>query len=83
MAGPATPGVDLVCIQHAGLHTATGHWLTVRPEVADVYVEMLPARGKGAPLEVAGWLNEGVCPLLVLRAPPELPVPANEIGHFR
>ncbi|MGD0091895.1 MAG: hypothetical protein ABSE73_18425, partial [Planctomycetota bacterium] len=67
----------------AVLHTATGHWLVVRPELAEVYVEMLAARGKGAPLEAAGWLNEGVCPLLVLRAPPELPAPANEIGYFR
>jgi hypothetical protein len=67
----------------AVLNTATGHWLVVRPEVADVYVEMLCARGKGAPLEAAGWLNEGVCPLLVLRGPPGLPVPANEIGYFR
>ncbi|HZK79971.1 MAG TPA: hypothetical protein VFC46_02870, partial [Humisphaera sp.] len=67
----------------AVLSTATGHWLIVRPEVADVYVEMLSVRDKGAPLDVAGWLNEGVCPLLVLRAPPELAVPAKEIGYFR
>jgi hypothetical protein len=67
----------------AVLRTATGHWLIVRPEVADVFVAMLSSRGKGAPLEVAGWLNEGVCPLIVLRAPPELPVPAREIDYFR
>ena len=67
----------------AVLRTATGHWLVVRPEVADVFVEMLALRGKGEPLAAAGWLNEGICPLLVLRAPPELPVPANEIGYFR
>jgi hypothetical protein len=67
----------------AVLRTATGHWLIVRPEVADVYVDMLSRRGKGPPLPVAGWLNEGVCPLLVLRAPPELPVPAHEIDYFR
>ena len=67
----------------AVLRTATGHWLVVRPEIADVYVEMLSRRGKGPPLPVAGWLNEGVCPLLVLRAPPELPVPAHEIDYFR
>ena len=65
------------------LRTATGHWLVVRPEVADVYVETAAAHGKGGPLEAAGWLNDGVCPLLVLRAPPELPVPASEIGYFR
>ena len=67
----------------AVLHTATGHWLIVRPEVADVYVEMFSLRGKGPPLEVAGWINEGVCPLLVLHAPPDLAVPAREIGYFR
>jgi hypothetical protein len=48
-----------------------------------VYVEMLSVRGKGPPLEVAGWLNEGVCPLLVLRAPPDIAVPGNEVGYFR
>ena len=63
----------------AVLQTATGHWLIVRPEVVDAYV----ACGKGAPLEVAGWLNEGVCPLVVLRAPKELAVPKQEIGYFR
>jgi len=67
----------------AVLHTATGHWLIVRPEVADVYVEMLSLRGKGAPLEVAGWLNQGVRPLLLLRAPPDLVAPLNEAGYFR
>lgn len=67
----------------AVLRTGTGHWLVVRPEVADVYVEMLRTRDKGPLLEAAGWINEGVCPLLVLRAPAELPVPANEIGYFR
>jgi hypothetical protein len=67
----------------AVLSTATGHWIIVRPEVADVYVEMRSLRRIGAPLEVAGWLNEGVCPLLVLRAPPDLVVPATEAGYFR
>jgi hypothetical protein len=67
----------------AVLHTATGHWLIVRPEVVDMYVEMRSLRGKGPPLEVAGWINEGICPLLVLRAPPDLAVPAKEIGYFR
>ncbi|HWE01203.1 MAG TPA: hypothetical protein VG326_02245 [Tepidisphaeraceae bacterium] len=67
----------------AVLRTATGHWLIVRPEVADVYVEMRSLHGRGAPLDVAGWLNDGVCPLLVLRAPPDLAIPANEVGYFR
>jgi hypothetical protein len=67
----------------AVLKTATGHWLIVRPEVADVFVEMQSLRGHGAPLEVAGWLNDDVCPLVVLRAPPDLAVPINELGYFR
>jgi hypothetical protein len=67
----------------AVLSTATGHWLIVRPEVTDVYVDLMSLRGKGAPLEVAGWINEGVCPLLLLRAPQALAVPAKEIGYFR
>ena len=37
----------------------------------------------GAPLPVYGYVLEGVRPLLVLRAPPELPVPANERGYFQ
>lgn len=67
----------------ATLRTATGHWLIVRPEVAEVYVQMLADRGKGLPLEAVGWLNEGVRPLLVLRAPPKLVVPVREIEYFR
>jgi hypothetical protein len=67
----------------AVLRTNTGHWLIVRPETADVYVQMLAGRSKGAPLEVAGWINEGVCPLLVLRASPDLAVPKREIDYFR
>jgi hypothetical protein len=67
----------------AVLRTNTGHWLVVRPEVADVYVKMNEIRGKGEPLEVAGWINEGARPLVVLRAPSDLVMPANEIGYFR
>ena len=88
----ATPGENDTALNNllalptescAVVRTATGHWLIVRPEVADVYVNMLTARGKGAPLEAVGWLNEGVRPLLVFRAPPELEVPKSEIGYFR
>jgi hypothetical protein len=67
----------------AVLRTATGHWLVVRPEVADVYVQGIASRGPSDPLPAAGWINEGVRPLLVLRAPPELVTPENEIGYFR
>lgn len=66
----------------AVLHTETGHWLVVRPEVADVYVRL----GKGLdrpPLTAAGWINEGVRPLLVFRGPADLKVPEREIDYFR
>jgi hypothetical protein len=68
----------------AVLRTATGHWLFVRPDLADLYVDLFNIAGKpGAPLPVYGYVLEGVRPLLVLRAPPELPVPANERGYFQ
>ncbi len=68
----------------AVLKTATGHWLFVRPDLADVYVDMFKLAGRaGGPLPVYGYVLEGVRPLLVLRAPPELPVPANELGYVR
>jgi hypothetical protein len=76
-------GLSLGTESCAVLHTATGHWLIVRPEVADVFVEMLSLHGRGAPLEAIGWLNEGVCPLLVLLAPVEVGVPEKEVGYFR
>ena len=84
-ANDITPNnlLSLASESWAVMHTAGANWLIVRPEVADVYVATLSQRGKGAELEVAGWLNEGICPLLVLRAPPDLPVPAKEIGYFR
>jgi hypothetical protein len=64
----------------AVLATVTGHWLIVRPEVVDIFVNATRA---GVPLDVAGWVNEGVNPLVVLRAPPDFAVPAKEIGYFR
>ena len=68
----------------AVLKTATGHWLFVRPDLADLYVDMGGISGRGlAPLPVYGYLLEGIRPLLLLRAPPELPVPPQELGYFR
>ena len=68
----------------AVLRTATGHWLFVRPDVVDLYVEMAKIAGRpGAALPVYGYVLEGVRPLLVLRVPPEQPVPAHELGYFR
>lgn len=66
----------------AVLHTATGHWLIVRPEVAELYDQMLVAQG-GKPLEVAGWINEDVSPMVVFRAPAELKLPKREVEYFR
>jgi hypothetical protein len=68
----------------AVLATDTGHWLVVRPDMADVYVDMgrLAGRDTG-PLEVHGWINQGVRPLVVLRADPGLAVPDRELGYFR
>jgi hypothetical protein len=64
----------------AVLATNTGTWFIVRPELAEVFVEKADKR---RPLEAAGWLNEGVRPLLVLRGSPDLQLPAKEIGLFR
>jgi hypothetical protein len=60
--------------------TDTGHWLFVRPDLADVYVEMCK---QGAPLPVYGYVNEGICPLVVLKAPTNFAVPANEAGYLQ
>jgi hypothetical protein len=83
--GDAAPNnlLSLASESCAALRTATGHWLIVRPEVADVFAEAAGRRGGGAPLAAYGWLNDGVNPLVVLRAPAELAVPAREIGYFR
>jgi hypothetical protein len=68
----------------AVLATATGHWLVVRPDLADIYVDMGRISGRGGPpLEVWGWLNQGVRPLVVLRAPADLPVPPTELDYVR
>ena len=62
----------------AVLCSTTGHWLFVRPDLVDVYVDMAKlSGGNGRPLPVYGYVLEGVCPLVVLRAPPEMPVPPN------
>jgi hypothetical protein len=67
----------------AVLRTATGHWLFVRPDLADVYVDMFQISGKASgPLPVHGYVLEGIRPLLVLKAPAELPVPKTERGYF-
>lgn len=68
----------------AVLKTATGQWLFVSVNMADLYVDMLRMSGRGqAPLEVYGYVNEGTLPLLVIKAPPEAPLPVCEEGYFR
>jgi len=68
----------------AVLKTADGQWLFVRPDLADLYVNMRRFADKQAePLPVFGYVLEGINPLLVLRAPPEMPLPADERGYFR
>lgn len=68
----------------AVLATETGHWMVVRPDLADLYVEMGRVSGRGGqPLEVYGWINQGVRPLVVLRGDAGMAVPASEVGYFR
>jgi hypothetical protein len=68
----------------AVLKTAQAHWLFVRPDLADLYVDMRRVSGAmGEPLLVVGYVLEGVRPMLMLRGPADLPVPRNELGYFR
>ncbi|MCX7010940.1 MAG: hypothetical protein NTY53_27485, partial [Kiritimatiellaeota bacterium] len=68
----------------AVLKTATGHWLFVSANMADLYADMLKVSGKGHDaLPVYGYVNEGILPLLVFKAPADLPLPGCEEGYFR
>ncbi len=68
----------------AAVRTATGHWLLVRPDLADVYADVHKVSGRGGePLPAYGYVSEGIRPLVVLRAPPDMPVPPSEVGYFR
>jgi hypothetical protein len=67
----------------AVLRTQSGHWLIVRPETVDAFVRMRILRDQGPALRVAGWINEEVCPLVVLEVPESVAVPATEIEYFR
>ena len=68
----------------AVLRTATGHWLLVTVEQVDLYVDMLKTADKpGPPLPVYGYVLEGLRPLVLIKAPPEVPVPSHELGYFR
>ena len=68
----------------AVLATETGHWLVVRPDLADLYVDMGRVSGRGGePLAAYGWVNQGIRPLVVLRAEPTRAVPDVEIDYFQ
>ena len=64
--------------------TATGTWLFVSANMADLYADMLKISGKGdKQIPVYGYVNEGVLPLLVFKAPADMPLPTCEEGYFR
>jgi hypothetical protein len=68
----------------AVLQTATGTWLIVKPEMADLYIDMMKLAGKGKEMQpVYGYVREGVRPLLVIKAPANLSLPECEEGFFR
>lgn len=68
----------------AVVQTAAGQWLFVSANVADLYADMLKISGKGREaVPVYGYVNEGVLPLLVFKAPAGLALPTCEEGYFR
>ncbi|MCY2929401.1 MAG: chitobiase/beta-hexosaminidase C-terminal domain-containing protein [Planctomycetota bacterium] len=68
----------------AYLRTPTGQWVFVKPQIADVYVDMLALRGKAAkPLVVYGYILEGCKALVAIKLPDDLPVPTDEVSFFR
>jgi hypothetical protein len=68
----------------AVLKTPTGTWLLVKKELADVYVDMLKLSNKSdQPLPVYGYINRDILPLLLMKAPSDMPIPSCEEGFFR
>lgn len=68
----------------AVVKTATGTWLMVSANMADLYADMLTISGKGdTSVPVYGYVNEGVLPLLVFKAPADGGLPTCEEGFFR
>jgi hypothetical protein len=68
----------------AFLKTPTGKWLFVKPQMADVYVDLLRLRGKPAqPLSVYGYVLEGDKAVLAIKLPDDIPVPADELSLFK
>ncbi len=68
----------------AAVRTATGCWLFVSANMADLYADMFKISGKpGKSLEIYGYVNEDTLPLLVFKAPADLLLPPCEEGFFR
>ncbi|MCY2925887.1 MAG: chitobiase/beta-hexosaminidase C-terminal domain-containing protein, partial [Planctomycetota bacterium] len=68
----------------AYLRTPTGQWVFVKPQIADVYIDMLALRGGAAkPLAVYGYILEGCKALVAIKLPDDLPVPTDEVSFFR
>ena len=67
----------------AVLKTSNGSWIFVKPQLADVYVDMLKLRsGTNQPLPVYGYVLEDEKALIALKLPDE-PLPLDELGFFR
>lgn len=68
----------------AFLATPTGKWLFVKPQMADLYVDVLSLQGKPArSLDVYGYVLEGYKALVAIRLPDDLPAPTDELSMFR
>lgn len=87
---PPPPPVQLDNYIHCGkescavMKTATGTWLFVSANMADLYADMGKISGKGGkPLEVYGYVNEGILPLVVFKGPADMPLPSCEEAYFR
>jgi hypothetical protein len=68
----------------AYLRTPTGKWLFIKPQLADVYVNLLALRGSAArPLPVYGYVLEGCKALVAIKLPDDMPALTDEISLFR
>jgi len=68
----------------AVMKTATGLWLFVSANMADLYADMPTIAGRGdSPLAAYGYVNEGILPLVVIKAPADMALPPCEEGFFR
>lgn len=68
----------------AVLKTANGTWLFVKPQVADLYADMLRMRGTSdQEVPVYGYILEGEKTLIAFRLPANMTLPKDELGFFR